>query len=134
MANAWLAHVKKTKQANPGMMFKNVLQLAGKSYKKQSGGSCGKALGNTHDGDAAEVADTAEGMGSREVVGGQPEQARQVNELMGGRRRKSGKKSAKKSAKSKKGGKSKKASKKASKSKKAGKKTKKNKKSCKSRK
>ena len=130
MANAWLAHVKKTKQANPGLMFKEVLQLAGKTWKKQSGGSCGKALGNTHGGDAAEVADTAEGMGSREVVGGQPEQARQVNELVGGRRRKSGKKSAKKSAKSKKGGKSKKASK----SKKAGKKTKKNKKSCKSRK
>lgn len=127
MANAWLAHVKKTKQANPGLTFKEVLQLAGKSYKKQSGGSCGKALGNTHGGDAAEVADTAEGMGSREVVGGQPEQARQVNELVGGRRRKSGKKSAKKS---KKGGKSKKASK----TKKAGKKTKKNKKSRKSRK
>lgn len=127
MANAWLAHVKKTKQANPGLMFKEVLQLAGKTWKKQSGGSCGKALGNTHGGDAAEVADTAEGMGSREVVGGQPEQARQVNELVGGRRRKSGKKSAKKS---KKGGKTKKASK----TKKAGKKTKKNKKSRKSRK
>lgn len=127
MANAWLAHVKKTKQANPGLMFKEVLQLAGKSYKKQSGGSCGKALGNTHGGDAAEVADTAEGMGSREVVGGQPEQARQVNELVGGRRRKSGKKSAKKS---KKGGKSKKASK----TKKAGKKSRKNTKSRKSRK
>lgn len=127
MANAWLAHVKKTKQENPGLMFKEVLQLAGKTYKKQSGGSCGKALGNTHGGDASDASEPVEGMGSREVVGGQPEQARQVNELVGGRRRKSGKKSAKKS---KKGGKSKKASK----SKKAGKKTKKNKKSRKSRK
>lgn len=130
MANAWLAHVKKTKQANPGLMFKEVLQLAGKTWKKQSGGSCGKALGNTHGGDAAEASDSVEGMGSREVVGGQPEQARQVNELVGGRRRKSGKKSAKKSAKSKKGGKSKKASK----TKKAGKKSRKNTKSRKSRK
>jgi len=127
MANAWLAHVKKTRASNPGMMFKHVLQLAGKSWKKQSGGSCGKALGNTHGGDAADAADSAEGMSSREVSGGQPEAGRHANELVGGRRRRrSGKKSSKKSKKAKKGGKSK--------TKKAGKKSRKNKKSRKSRK
>ena len=128
-ANAWLAHVKKTREANPGMMFKHVLQLAGKSWKKspakkQSGGSCGKALGNTHGGDAAEVAEETGGMGSRDS-GVQPEAGRQVNEMVGGRR-KSGKKSSKKSKKAKKGGKTK--------TKKAGKKSRKNKKSRKSRK
>jgi hypothetical protein len=130
MANAWLAHVKKTREANPGMMFKHVLQLAGKSWKKspakkQSGGSCGKALGNTHGGDAAEVADSVEGMGSRDS-GVQPEAGRQVNEMVGGRR-KSGKKSKKGSKKTKK-------VKKGGKTKKTGKKSRKNKKSRKSRK
>ena len=119
MANAWLAHVKKTREGNPGMMFKEVLQLAGKSWKKspakkQSGGSCGKALGNTHGGDAAEVAEETGGMGSRDS-GVQPDSPAMANEMVGGRRRrKSGKKSKK--------------------SKKAGKKSRKNKKSRKSRK
>jgi hypothetical protein len=129
MANAWLAHVKKTREANPGMMFKHVLQLAGKSWKKspakkQSGGSCGKALGNTHGGDAAEVAEETGGMGSRDS-GVQPAAPAMANEMVGGRRRKSGKKS-KKSKKAKKGGKGK--------TKKTGKKSRKNKKSRKSRK
>lgn len=30
----WLAHVKKTRQANPGMKFGDVLKLASKSWKK----------------------------------------------------------------------------------------------------
>lgn len=130
MANAWLAHVKKTREANPGMMFKEVLQLAGKSWKKspakkQSGGSCGKALGNTHGGDAAEVSEETGGMDSRDS-GVQPDSPAMANEMVGGRRRKSGKKSSKKSKKAKKGGKTK--------TKKAGKKSRKNKKSRKSRK
>ena len=133
MANAWLAHVKKTREANPGMMFKHVLQLAGKSWKKsptkkQSGGSCGKALGNTHSGDAAEVAEETGGMGSRDS-GVQPDAPAMANEMVGGRRRKSGKKSASKTKKGKKGKKGGK-----SKTKKAGKKSRKNKKSSKSRK
>ncbi|RZD40320.1 MAG: hypothetical protein CXT73_06645 [Methanobacteriota archaeon] len=128
MANAWLAHVKKTREANPGMMFKHVLQLAGKSWKKspakkQSGGSCGKALGNTHGGDAAEVAEETGGMGSRDS-GVQPDSPAMANEMVGGRRRRKSGKKSKKSKKAKKGGKTKK----------AGKKSRKNKKSRKSRK
>ena len=127
MANAWLAHVKKTREANPGMMFKHVLQLAGKSWKKspakkQSGG-CGKALGNTHGGDAAEVAEETGGMGSRDS-GVQPDSPAMANEMVGGRRRRKSGKKSKKSKKAKKGGKTKK----------AGKKSRKNKKSRKSRK
>ena len=33
MANPWLAHVKNVRSQNAGMSFKNVLQLAKKSYK-----------------------------------------------------------------------------------------------------
>ena len=35
---AWLSHVKAVKANNKGMSLKNVLQLASKTYKKQSGG------------------------------------------------------------------------------------------------
>lgn len=34
MANAWLAHVKKTLKSNKGMKFGQVLKLAKKTYKK----------------------------------------------------------------------------------------------------
>jgi len=34
MANKWLVHVKKTMKSNHGMKFKDVLKLAGKTYKK----------------------------------------------------------------------------------------------------
>lgn len=32
--NKWMAHIKSTQAANPTLMFKDVLKLAGKSYKK----------------------------------------------------------------------------------------------------
>ena len=34
MANAWLAHVKKTMKAHKGQKFSAVLKLAKKTYKK----------------------------------------------------------------------------------------------------
>jgi len=37
--NGWMDHVMKTKNQNPGLAFKEVLKLASKSYRKQSGGS-----------------------------------------------------------------------------------------------
>jgi len=30
----WMEHVKKTKASNPALMLKDVLKLAGKTYKK----------------------------------------------------------------------------------------------------
>jgi hypothetical protein len=38
MANAWLAHVKKTMRSHKGMKFGQVLKMAKKSYKKHRGG------------------------------------------------------------------------------------------------
>jgi len=38
MANAWLAHVKKTMRAHKGQKFSAILKLAKKSYKKHRGG------------------------------------------------------------------------------------------------
>ena len=37
--NAWMAHVMRTKAANPGMQLKDVLRKAGETYKKDSGAS-----------------------------------------------------------------------------------------------
>ena len=105
-------------------LFEEEKSTAKKSpAKKQSGGSCGKALGNTHGGDAAEVAEETGGMGSRDS-GVQPDSPAMANEMVGGRRRRKSGKKSKKSKKAKKGGKTKK----------AGKKSRKNKKSRKSRK
>ena len=39
---AWLSHVKAVKANNKGMSLKQVLQLASKTYKKQSGGDAHK--------------------------------------------------------------------------------------------
>ena len=36
MANAWQMHVKKVSKENPGLMLKDVLKLAAKSYKKSA--------------------------------------------------------------------------------------------------
>jgi len=38
MANAWLAHVKRTMKAHKGQKFSAILKLAKKSYKKHRGG------------------------------------------------------------------------------------------------
>jgi hypothetical protein len=37
--NAWMAHVMRTKAANPGMQLKDVLRKAAETYKKDSGAS-----------------------------------------------------------------------------------------------
>lgn len=39
MANAWLAHVKRTMKAHKGQKFSAILKLAKKSYKKHRGGA-----------------------------------------------------------------------------------------------
>lgn len=36
MANAWQLHVKKVSKENPGLMLKDILKLAAKSYKKSA--------------------------------------------------------------------------------------------------
>lgn len=97
-----MAHVKKTKQANPGLQFKEVLQLAGKTYKKQQQGG-GKhamdhkdAFGNTESVNGGEPTEGGKepvatlGLENTEHVG---------NELTGGRRRR--RKSTKKAKKTK---------------------------------
>lgn len=38
MANAWMEHVKAVKKANPSKSLKEVLKMAGKSYKKSGVG------------------------------------------------------------------------------------------------
>ena len=35
MGNPWMDHVKAVKKANPGKSLKEVLKMAGKTYKKQ---------------------------------------------------------------------------------------------------
>jgi hypothetical protein len=37
--NAWMAHVMRTKAANPGMQLKDVLRKAGQTYKKDASAS-----------------------------------------------------------------------------------------------
>lgn len=40
--NAWMAHVMRTKAANPGMQLKDVLRKAGQTYKKDDSASSTK--------------------------------------------------------------------------------------------
>lgn len=118
-----MAHVKKTKQANPGLQFKEVLQLAGKTYKKQQQGG-GKhamdhkdAFGNT---ESVNGGEPTEG-GKEPVATLALENTEHVGSELtsttsgGGRRRKSTKK-AKKTKGKKKGGKKKMTKKKGKKS------------------
>lgn len=39
--NPWALHIKNTQKKNPALMFKDVLKLAGKTYKKSA-----KAIGS----------------------------------------------------------------------------------------
>ena len=50
---AWSLHIKETMKANPGMLLKDVLKLAGKTYKK------GKAAVTTVVTDVSDVAKAA---------------------------------------------------------------------------
>jgi hypothetical protein len=112
MANAWIQHVKKTKEKYPELMqsggLKAIIMKAKETYKKQSGGS-GHPMGGT-----------TESMNSEEVVGGRdsrvaahdgavvenkaPEDAHSMSQLGGKKKGKKGKKgkTAKKSKNSKK--------------------------------
>ena len=46
--NAWMAHVMRTKAANPGMQLKDVLRKAGETYKKDSGASASASSSTKH--------------------------------------------------------------------------------------
>lgn len=46
--NAWMAHVMRTKAANPGMQLKDVLRKAGGTYKKDSGASASASSSIKH--------------------------------------------------------------------------------------
>ncbi len=46
--NAWMAHVMRTKAANPGMQLKDVLRKAGETYKKDSGASSSSSSNTKH--------------------------------------------------------------------------------------
>lgn len=118
-----MAHVKKTKQANPGLQFKEVLQLAGKSYKKQQGGGSGKSpMGHN---DALIHSESVNGGEPTEAMTGKEPVATLAlantehvgSELTGGRRRRrKSTKKAKKTKGKKKGGKKKMTKKKGKKS------------------
>jgi len=115
MANAWIQHVKKTKEQYPALMqsggLKAIIMKAKETYKKQSGGS-GTPMGGT-----------TESFNSEEVVGGRDtrvaaagagvenkplENAHTMEPMTAGGKKKGKKgKTAKKSKKSKKGGKGK---------------------------
>lgn len=132
MANAWIEHVKKTKDQHPALMqsggLKAIIMKAKETYKKQSGGS-GHPMGGT-----------TESINSEEVVGGRDSRVAAADGAVvensypsnahtmtaGGKKKGKKSKTAKKSKKSKKGGKGK--------SKKSVKKNKSSKKSRKSRK
>ena len=107
-----MAHVKKTKQANPGLQFKEVLQLAGKTYKKQQQG------GGKHAMDHKDAFGNTESVNGGEPTEGGKEPIASValndsehvgNELTsttttgGGRRRRKSTKKAKKTKGKKKG-------------------------------
>jgi hypothetical protein len=133
MANAWIQHVKKTKDQYPELMqsggLKAIIMKAKETYKKQTGGS------------GTPVGGTTESMNSEEVVGGRDSRVAPTDGAVvensepsnahtmtaGGKKKGKKGKTAKKSKKSKK-------SKKGGKSKKRGKKNKSSKKSRKSRK
>jgi len=118
-----MTHVKKTQQANPGLQFKEVLQLAGRSYKKQQqGGGSGKSpMGHndalTHS-ESVNGGEPTEAMGGKEPVATLAlENTEHVgNELTGGRRRRRKSTKKAKKAKGKKGGKKKMTKKKGKKS------------------
>ena len=129
MANAWIQHVKKTKEQYPALMqsggLKAIILKAKETYKKQSGGS-GNPMGGTTEEMGEEV---VSGRDSRDVphdgigVENKPlEDAHSMGDQLGGKKK--GKKSktvkkSKKSNKSKKGGKNKKSVKKNKSSKKS---------------
>lgn len=116
-----MAHVKKTKQANPGLQFKEVLQLAGRTYKKQQQGG-GKhamdhndAFGNTESVNGGEPTNV-EG-GKEPIASAALENSEHIgNELTGGRRRRRKSTKKAKKTKGKKGGKKKMTKKKGKKS------------------
>lgn len=130
-----MAHVKKTKQANPGLQFKEVLQLAGKSYKKQQQGGGKHAMDHK---DAFGHAESVNGGEATEAMGHKEpyaslamEQSEHLGSELtpvtgGGRKRKSTKK-VKKTKGKKKGGKKKMTKKKTKKMTKKGKKSKRSK-------
>lgn len=125
MANAWIQHVKKTKEKYPELMqsggLKAIIMKAKETYKKQSGGS-GHPMGGT-----------TEDMNSEEVLGGRdsrvaaadgavvetPELSNAHTMTAGGKKKGKKSKTVKKSKKSKKGGKNKKSVKKNKSSKKS---------------
>lgn len=117
-----MAHVKKTKQSNPGLQFKEVLQLAGKSYKKQQQGGGKHAMDHKDafgHSESVNGGEPTEAMGGKEPIASQAfEQSEHVgNELTGGRRRRrKSTKKAKKTKGKKKGGKKKMTKKKGKKS------------------
>jgi hypothetical protein len=59
MANAWLAHVKKTMRAHKGMKFGQVLKMAKSSYKKGSkkGGASPVSVSDSESSKAAPAKD-----------------------------------------------------------------------------
>ena len=42
MGNPWMDHVKTVRKANPGKQLKEILKMAGKTYKKQAKAPCAK--------------------------------------------------------------------------------------------
>ena len=121
-----MAHVKKTKQANPGLQFKEVLQLAGKTYKKQQGGGSGKSpMGHndalTHS-ESVNGGEPTEAMTGKEPIASQAfEPTEHVGSELtpssgGGRRRRRKSTKKAKKTKGKKGGKKKMTKKKGKKS------------------
>lgn len=121
-----MAHVKKTKQANPGLQFKEVLQLAGKTYKKQQGGSGKSPMGHN---DALTHSESVNGGEPTEAMTGKEPYASpalehsehvgsELTATSGGgrRRRRKSTKKAKKTKGKKKGGKKKMTKKKGKKS------------------
>jgi len=78
MANAWLAHVKKTMRAHKGQKFSAILKLAKKSYKKHRGGASPVA--------SVESSDSAADKKGADPVVPDPE-ADDAAKMPGGRRR-----------------------------------------------
>ena len=124
MANAWMDHVKRTRELNPGLIksggFKAVLVEAAATYKKQKkqkqAGGSGCPMGGSAE-SMTESAETVVGGVTSRMAGEGPElelaELSDAHTMSGGRKKRTQKKSAKKGGKSaKKGGKSAKKSKK----------------------
>ncbi len=47
MGNPWMDHVKSVRKANPGKQLKEILKMAGKTYKKQAKAPCAKVTKKT---------------------------------------------------------------------------------------